>query len=60
MFIGHEKRGTIPNSKLKQMQEKLSTLKEMKQLLQEDRVSNLIDLNNKFETIETTNMEFYG
>lgn len=28
--------------------------------LDQDRIYNLIDLNNKFDLIETTNMEFYG
>ena len=41
------------------MQEKLTALREQK-TIDEDRISNLIDLINKFNLIETTNMEFYG
>ena len=48
------------DNQLKQMQEKLANLKDMSHLLKEDRVQNLIDLNNKFDLIETTNLEFYG
>ena len=41
------------------MQEKLVSLRDQK-ALDEDRISNLIDLINKFELIESTNLEFYG
>ena len=41
------------------MQDKLVNLREQKNVDQ-DRVHNLIDLNNKFDLIETTNIEFYG
>ena len=44
---------------LSRMQEKLTALREQK-TIDEDRISNLIDLINKFNLIETTNMEFYG
>ena len=47
------------NTQLSKMQGKLVVLREQKQLDQ-DRVSNLIDLNNKFDLIEVQNMEFYG
>jgi hypothetical protein len=42
------------------MHEKLIQLRDVKSLLDNDRISNLIDLNNKFDLVETTNMEFYG
>lgn len=41
------------------MQEKLNALRDQK-VLDDDRISNLIDLINKFNLMETTNMEFYG
>ena len=44
---------------LNKMSEKLQVLREQK-MLDQDRIYNLIDLNNKFDLIETTNMEFYG
>ena len=45
---------------LSKMQEKLIALRDVKAVLDNDRISNLVDLNNKFDLIETTNMEFYG
>ena len=41
------------------MEEKLQFLREQRHV-DADRVSNLIDLNNKFDLLETTDTEFYG
>ena len=40
------------------MEEKLQFLRERH--VDENRVSNLIDLNNKFDLLERTDTEFYG
>ena len=43
---------------LNRMEDKLAALRD--RCVDENRVSNLIDLNNKFDLLERTDTEFYG
>lgn len=55
---GKPQRMKADSESLMRMEDKLCYLRERN--VDENRMSNLIDLNNKFDLLERTDTEFYG